>query len=236
MKLCIRAARIRIRNRIRIRRARTFFGPQRLKFWATAAAGPGRRFRKPAALSIRPGAGRQRGGQRGGQQRRVLRQKLHPEHLEEVVDRVQRATWRAARPAQGEGPLGHAVGRLRAGDEALPPQPRGLRRVQAERGGCVPPDRDLRSRCARSVLLGSCGNTMRNAVRNKEWWRRRRMPTQDPSTDLRPGRRPELGGAGLLQSERAYAFVKRRGEQRWSVPQKQFEHTPAAASVPPTTV
>ena len=33
-------------------------------------------------------------------------------------------------------------------------------------------------------VLGSWGNTMRDAVRNKERWRRRRTPTQDPSTSL----------------------------------------------------
>ena len=32
--------------------------------------------------------------------------------------------------------------------------------------------------------LGSWGKTMRGAGRNKERWRRRRTPTQDPSTDL----------------------------------------------------
>ena len=30
---------------------------------------------------------------------------------------------------------------------------------------------------------GSWGNTMRDAVRNKERWKGRRAPTQDPSTD-----------------------------------------------------
>ena len=35
-----------------------------------------------------------------------------------------------------------------------------------------------------SPVLGSWGKTMRDAVRNKERWERRRTPTQDPSTDL----------------------------------------------------
>ena len=29
------------------------------------------------------------------------------------------------------------------------------------------------------------GKTMRDAVRNKDRWKRRRAPTQDPSTDMR---------------------------------------------------
>ena len=34
-----------------------------------------------------------------------------------------------------------------------------------------------------ALVPGSWGNTMRGAVRYKEWWRRRRTPTQDPSTN-----------------------------------------------------
>ena len=34
------------------------------------------------------------------------------------------------------------------------------------------------------LVLGSWGNTTRGAVRNKERWKARRTPIQDPSTDL----------------------------------------------------
>ena len=36
------------------------------------------------------------------------------------------------------------------------------------------------------VVLGSWGNAMRDAARNKEMWKGRRTPTQDPSTDNAP--------------------------------------------------
>ena len=38
------------------------------------------------------------------------------------------------------------------------------------------------SQIPRSVL-GSWGKTIRDAVRNKEWWKRRHTPTRDPSTN-----------------------------------------------------
>ena len=53
----------------------------------------------------------------------------------------------------------------------------------------VPPIMYLRQNCEKRTrilgsVLGSWGNTMRDAVRNEERWKRRRTPTQDPSTDL----------------------------------------------------
>ena len=57
-------------------------------------------------------------------------------------------------------------------------------------------------------VLGSWGKTMRDAVRNKERWKTRRTPTQDPSTDVHP-RRPQGRGA----APRAAARARARGGQ-----------------------
>ena len=88
----------------------------------------------------------------------------------------------------------------RSGDHAPPP---GTRRAS------------MGARCSRSrPVLGSWGKTVRDAVRNKERWSRRRAPTQYPRTDLarrrariqlsreeRRRQRPRLPSA-LLQSLR----------------------------------
>ena len=55
------------------------------------------------------------------------------------------------------------------------------RRTRAARGYSRSSSRSSRT-CADASVRGSWGNTMRGAVRNKERWKWRRTPTQDPST------------------------------------------------------
>ena len=54
-----------------------------------------------------------------------------------------------------------------------------------DRAGCLPPPHPARRPPRPPSVLGSWGNTMRDAVRNKERWKRCRTPTQDPSTNFR---------------------------------------------------
>ena len=66
----------------------------------------------------------------------------------------------------------------------------------------------------RAVSTGILGKTMRDAVRNKERWKRRRAPTQDPSTDLHKARDGTLAegvaparvrpGEAVVRDERQY--------------------------------
>ena len=51
--------------------------------------------------------------------------------------------------------------------------------LQQARGMC---SLHLPSSAQLGSVLGSWGKTMRDAVKNKESWKRRRTPTQDPST------------------------------------------------------
>ena len=80
--------------------------------------------------------------------------------------------------------------------------------------------------CARSVL-GSWGKTMRVAARNTERWKRRRAPTQYPSTDL------GVSCLGQRHVHHTHLFVRAHFRDRARIPVPRCE---AAQGIHPHAV
>ena len=79
--------------------------------------------------------------------------------------------------------------------------------------GCAPSPLPAHHTPTRDLVLGSWVNTMRDAVMNKERWKRRRTPTQDPSTDLATMWNVRLSGPRCMYGSRTVDQLPRRAHR-----------------------
>ena len=98
--------------------------------------------------------------------------------------------------------------------ESPPPLPPHQHQHQHQPARCSAP-------CAKSwsptncrSVPGSWCKPMRDVVRNKEWWKRRRAPTQDPSTDLQERAVHEKRALRHLAEPRSRKLLELQGKHR----------------------